>query len=1130
MIKKNKVCIPYKVPEAKGIIKIPWNTEYVRDYHEAELSSSYQGSGSINEFDILNNDYNRASQKEKQSNSRVSSQIKNSEVLSGHTSVKSRDVSTELNTNSGFPLLQQSPQHKTSACQSKRTMEKSRLSKERSKKEQQTSTHDLSQNIGDLKNVYKLQNHKFYKYPSNVVSDPLNIFGKNVNKEQNFQRKYSNANIYKGHKTSSKEANLINPDLTHKKIYHEHSQNTREDSMNEASNGQFKDYSNSYMPKNIFPSNNISDFSPDSLRSKIIKNNKFFNDNFKEIYTKKKSDEQPWLQNYKAVSLKATFESNIKRKLNTKNSSLENQDKSSEQYNTMPDSCNTSSVKITQSAQNSKHFNERVKGYHLNSAPSQKKKNSLDRKNNQNSKEYEINIADDSLRKHSAKKLLLQNEHELIEFFENKKAIKKEDVLKHYHSIRFQNICKADSKKENTTDTENLEIPRKILLISKNNKYNSYNANQSSENLLTYDDMNQVVEGLVFKVTPKNPENKIDPNLQLKYNPMIPIEVTIARNQSYLPQDGSFFCNKLNAVKKRHKSLGARGISIENHNINDNQYSNKYLDKSGIEVTPINDQEPIKSESEKVRNSLPKISRIQSVRTPEKTKYREKYNISNESSNCKETCDLAINNSYSTIPLEQNLSNFNEKKTNANSFAKLECLKQNERTYLANKLFNQRRFVKKAYVLNASGDVNCLTKVIEKGKINTLSYKNMPKITEKRDRQNTPKNNVVFDKMKFFDLDSAHKLTNYNAVKNSLKKIERNVSYVLKNIKDPNDFTENDKNSQLLENQKKLHSRFVTPHEDCEKQEEEFEKFRTQISTYQIGFQDTVRKGCRYYMRALHKAMKKESDEYFGKMFRDHFATNFNHLNSIETQNILSSNYILPTYVTFLDIFKTKLFPPKTPRKQKVKNKKLLLLDQDDTLIHCKTADEVIPGTKEHCNMIKLKVEGIDEMLKIYVYCRPYLEYFLKTMNEYYDVAIFAGSDRLYAKQILKFIDPHRNHFIGEFFREHCVIADNGYIIKDLRIFRERDLSQIIIVDNAATCFYNNLENGVPIIPYHGNKKDTQLLDQAKILIDLSTVDDVRTYLPEIFCLNKYLDHNNFDELCNDMFEKFIDYSCWIYS
>jgi CTD small phosphatase-like protein 2 len=45
--------------------------------------------------------------------------------------------------------------------------------------------------------------------------------------------------------------------------------------------------------------------------------------------------------------------------------------------------------------------------------------------------------------------------------------------------------------------------------------------------------------------------------------------------------------------------------------------------------------------------------------------------------------------------------------------------------------------------------------------------------------------------------------------------------------------------------------------------------------------------------------------------------------------------------------------------------------------------------------------------------------------------------------------------------------------IKDLRIFSNRDISKIVLVDNAAHSFYFQLANGIPIVPYYFNKKDT---------------------------------------------------------
>ena len=45
--------------------------------------------------------------------------------------------------------------------------------------------------------------------------------------------------------------------------------------------------------------------------------------------------------------------------------------------------------------------------------------------------------------------------------------------------------------------------------------------------------------------------------------------------------------------------------------------------------------------------------------------------------------------------------------------------------------------------------------------------------------------------------------------------------------------------------------------------------------------------------------------------------------------------------------------------------------------------------------------------------------------------------------------------------------------IKDLRIFSNRDLAKMVLVDNAAHSYYFQLSNGIPIIPYYFDKKDT---------------------------------------------------------
>lgn len=49
-------------------------------------------------------------------------------------------------------------------------------------------------------------------------------------------------------------------------------------------------------------------------------------------------------------------------------------------------------------------------------------------------------------------------------------------------------------------------------------------------------------------------------------------------------------------------------------------------------------------------------------------------------------------------------------------------------------------------------------------------------------------------------------------------------------------------------------------------------------------------------------------------------------------------------------------------------------------------------------------------------------------------------------------------------------------MIKDLRIIANRDLENLLIVDNCVGGFANQVRNGIPIFPYEGQDKDKELL------------------------------------------------------
>ena len=79
----------------------------------------------------------------------------------------------------------------------------------------------------------------------------------------------------------------------------------------------------------------------------------------------------------------------------------------------------------------------------------------------------------------------------------------------------------------------------------------------------------------------------------------------------------------------------------------------------------------------------------------------------------------------------------------------------------------------------------------------------------------------------------------------------------------------------------------------------------------------------------------------------------------------------------------------------------------------------------------------------------------------------------------------------------------NGLRIKDLRIIKNRPLSDIVIVDNLVHSFGLQIDNGIPILDFTNNKDDRELLGVEKILLELRNVEDVRDFLRNRIGLKK---------------------------
>jgi len=70
----------------------------------------------------------------------------------------------------------------------------------------------------------------------------------------------------------------------------------------------------------------------------------------------------------------------------------------------------------------------------------------------------------------------------------------------------------------------------------------------------------------------------------------------------------------------------------------------------------------------------------------------------------------------------------------------------------------------------------------------------------------------------------------------------------------------------------------------------------------------------------------------------------------------------------------------------------------------------------------------------------------------------------------------------------------NGFFIKDLRVIKNRDLKNIFICDNLSHSFGFQVDNGIPILEFHNDKKDRELKYLIDYLLEALYVDDVRDF------------------------------------
>jgi len=193
--------------------------------------------------------------------------------------------------------------------------------------------------------------------------------------------------------------------------------------------------------------------------------------------------------------------------------------------------------------------------------------------------------------------------------------------------------------------------------------------------------------------------------------------------------------------------------------------------------------------------------------------------------------------------------------------------------------------------------------------------------------------------------------------------------------------------------------------------------------------------------------------------------------------------------------YPTPKLSPVSSHVLRIVKRKTLVLDLDETLIHShhngNTMRKTEPPTKAPDFVLKVQIDN--SQIEFYVHKRPYLDYFLSVISQWYDLVVFTASLEIYGTLVADKLDRKRNIFRQRYFRQHCTL-DYGSYTKDLSAINP-DLSSIFILDNSPGAYKDYPHNAIPIKSWFSDPNDTALLNLLPVLDALRFVSDVRSVL-----------------------------------
>jgi CTD small phosphatase-like protein 2 len=192
----------------------------------------------------------------------------------------------------------------------------------------------------------------------------------------------------------------------------------------------------------------------------------------------------------------------------------------------------------------------------------------------------------------------------------------------------------------------------------------------------------------------------------------------------------------------------------------------------------------------------------------------------------------------------------------------------------------------------------------------------------------------------------------------------------------------------------------------------------------------------------------------------------------------------------------------------------VVVLDMDECLIHSQFLQG--PGARYTHQVQRAGALGetavdmfsirLPDGEQVRVHQRPHLQSFLERVSEKYETHIFTAAMEVYAKPVLKMLDPHNRIFTHCWYRESCHFDEAvGAYVKNLDPMWGHNIKRTVLVDNNPLSFLANPDNGILVSNFYNDPKDVTLPAVLDLLDELDGEEDVRPVLDARFGLKRAL-------------------------